>query len=424
MVSLENPHDTRVHRGLIPRAEGIMTDPGEIAIDWKQAHAELIRIGKAKSGLDWEEGRWLLVAARTAVHRRLGLGTFAEYAERMLGHGPRTTEDKLRVAEALERLPELSQALRSGALHWSAVRELTRVAVPQTEAAWIAAAQNKTARQLEQLVNGRKPGDRPSDPADPKARRHVVRFEVSAETLATFREAMAALRRQAGGPLDDDAALLMMARQILGGPGDEGRASYQIAMTVCERCSAGTQQGKGEAIPVAPEIVEMAQCDAQRVGAVGQRATQAIAPAVRRAVMRRHSSACAVPGCRSCVFVDVHHVDPRAEGGSNDPERLVVLCGAHHRAVHEGKLAITGRAASGFVFRHADGSEYGLFAGAERAEQCAKVFQALRNLGFKEVQSRRAIEAISAHVGAGASVATLLRAAIAWLTADPQSVRA
>jgi len=92
-----------------------MTDPGEIAIDWKQAHAELIRIGKAKSGLDWEEGRWLLVAVRTAVHRRLGLGTFAEYAERMLGHGPRTTEEKLRVVEVLERLSELSQALQSGA---------------------------------------------------------------------------------------------------------------------------------------------------------------------------------------------------------------------------------------------------------------------------------------------------------------------
>jgi hypothetical protein len=52
------------------------------------------------------------------------------------------------------------------------------------------------------------------------------------------------LRREADGSLDDDAALLLMARHVLGGPVDAGRASYQVAITVCEsrrtcsRCAA------------------------------------------------------------------------------------------------------------------------------------------------------------------------------------------
>ena len=58
----------------------------------------------------------------------LGFGTFAEYVERLLGYRPRWTSERLRVAEALELLPELDQALRDGAVSWSAVRELTRVA--------------------------------------------------------------------------------------------------------------------------------------------------------------------------------------------------------------------------------------------------------------------------------------------------------
>jgi hypothetical protein len=383
--------------------------------DWKRAHAELVRIGKQRGELDREEGRWLLIALRAGAHRRMGFGTFTEYVERVLGHGPRTTEEKVRVAEALERMPQIGLALEEGLLHWSAVRELTRVADQHTEAEWICAARGKTVREIERLVSGRRPGDRPSDPAKPEARRHVLRLDLSAESYAIFREAVAKLRRESSEPLDDDAAILAMARQVLGGPTDAGRSSYQVAMTVCESCRAGTQQGRGEAIPVGPEVVEMAECDAQRIGQAGARATQTIPPAVRRQVMLRHSGRCAVPGCRSAVFLDCHHVDPRAEGGSHDPEKLVVLCGAHHRAVHTGALVIDGCASEGFAFRHADGSTYGQIASPPRAERCAKVFQALRNLGFKETESRRAIDDVSAHVGGDGSVEELLRKALARL---------
>jgi hypothetical protein len=243
----------------------------------------------------------------------------------------------------------------------------------------------------------------------------MLRVELSAETMATFREALAKLRRDTGGPLDDDAAILMMARNVLGGPADGGRASYQIAMTVCEQCRSGTQDGKGEAIPVAPEIIAMAECDGQRLGPLGKPAAQSIPPAVRRQVIRRHSGCCAVPGCRSAVFVDVHHCDPRAEGGTHDPDRLLVLCGAHHRAVHQGLLAIEGLASEGFVFRHTDGSEYGQVTSPKRADEGAAVFQALRRLGFRESEARRAVDAARTRTGDG-GVEAWLRAALGLLS--------
>ena len=146
--------------------------------------------------------------------------------ERIFGYRPRFTQEKLRVAEALEGLPELDRALRDGELNWSAVRELTRVATLTTEQSWISAARGRTVRDVEKLVSGRKPGDRPDDAATAEAKRHALRFDVSAEVLATFRDAMAKLRRDTGGPLDDDTALLLMARQVLGGPVDSvGRAT-------------------------------------------------------------------------------------------------------------------------------------------------------------------------------------------------------
>ena len=70
----------------------------------------------------------------------------------MFGYKPRTTLEKLRVAEALESLPLLERALSSGELSWSAARELTRVALRETEHEWLKFAPGKTLRQLEQAL--------------------------------------------------------------------------------------------------------------------------------------------------------------------------------------------------------------------------------------------------------------------------------
>jgi len=105
--------------------------------DWVRAHEVLSRLAQKRAALDAEEGRCLLLALRTAVHVHMGFGSFGEYVERLFGYKPRSTQEKLRVAEALEELPATAAELESGALSWSAVRELTRVAVPDTENSWV-----------------------------------------------------------------------------------------------------------------------------------------------------------------------------------------------------------------------------------------------------------------------------------------------
>ena len=55
-----------------------------------------------RARLDAEEARWPLAARRAKVHIHLGFGSFVEYAERILDYAPRTTHERLRVAEALE----------------------------------------------------------------------------------------------------------------------------------------------------------------------------------------------------------------------------------------------------------------------------------------------------------------------------------
>src|SRR4051812_24722034 len=90
------------------------------AVPWQEAHRELSRIARTRAALDHDEGRWLLCAVRSRVDRHLGFGSFKEYIERLFGYTPRWTDERIRVAEALERLPELARALRDGTLSWSA----------------------------------------------------------------------------------------------------------------------------------------------------------------------------------------------------------------------------------------------------------------------------------------------------------------
>jgi hypothetical protein len=332
---------------------------------------------------------------------RLGYGSFREYAERLFGYSPRLVQEKLRVAAALEELPLLSGALEHGRLSFSAVRELSRVATAATEGAWLEAARGKSVRELEELVSGRKPGSLPGDLPDEGARRHVLRLEVSGEVLATFREAMAKVRRESGEALDDDAAVLLLCRQALGGSRDDGRSSYQVALTVCEHCRRGMHQGRGELVEVPRQIVEMAACDAQDVGHVerahvgANRATQSVAPALRRQVTRRDGGRCRVPGCRHAVFTDVHHLRLRSEGGESTLENLVTLCSAHHRAIHRGELVVAGNA-DGLDFRHADGTPYGELPSPGDAELRAKAFRALTAMGYRETEAKWALARVPA----------------------------
>jgi len=197
-----------------------------------------------------------MLALRSGAHLALGFASWVQYIENLFGYTARWTSERMRVAEALEQLPELDQALRDGTLSWSAGRELTRVAAPDNEHRWIGFVEGRSVRQIEELVSGHRVGDSPGEPSEGGAPRHVLRFEVSSDTYSMFREAVAKLRRDSGGPLDDDGALLLIARGVVGGPADAGRASYQVALTLCEACGRGWQNAAGQRVMVDSATVE------------------------------------------------------------------------------------------------------------------------------------------------------------------------
>jgi hypothetical protein len=320
-------------------------------LDWRVVDRALRAIRRRRAALDADEARWLRAAEQLQIWRPLGMVSALDYLERVLGYAPRTAQDRLRVARALGALPGLTAALASDDLPYSAVRELTRVATPATEGAWLAAAAGKNLREIEELVADHRPGDRPDDPPDPEARMRVVRFELSSETFALLRQARTALDHEHGTNLADDEFVAAMCSAVLDGSATAeptGRAKFQVAVTVCERCRQGWQEGAGVRIAIDSAAVERAMCDAQHIGSLDgdepERAHQDIAPSVVRFVWRRDGGRCRVPGCRSARGLEVHHVVHRADGGGHEAENLCLLCSSCHLAHHRGALAIRGTA--------------------------------------------------------------------------------
>ena len=70
------------------------------------------------------------------------------------------------------------------------------------------------------------------------------------------------------------------------------------------------------------------------------RKSRSIPPAMRRALHLRDQG-CRFPGCTHSKFLDGHHVQHWADGGSTSLNNLVSLCRLHHRLIHEGGYHLT-----------------------------------------------------------------------------------
>src|SRR5688572_3327065 len=99
----------------------------------EQLHRRLKRIVKARSALDLAEAAALREAQELRIWRIYGCASLVEYLERELGYSAREAVERLRIAKLIVDLPAIANAMEQGELGYSGVRELTRVATPETE---------------------------------------------------------------------------------------------------------------------------------------------------------------------------------------------------------------------------------------------------------------------------------------------------
>jgi hypothetical protein len=76
----------------------------------------------------------------------------------------------------------------------------------------------------------------------------------------------------------------------------------------------------------------------------------------RKALLRRDGG-CAMPACQRARFLHAHHVVYWSRGGRTCMDNLLLLCGRHHRLLHEGAFSIEALGRQRFRFRDPTGLE-------------------------------------------------------------------
>ena len=192
--------------------------------------------------------------------------------------------------------------------------------------------------------------DRAPDPADPAVGRSVVQRNADALERICRR----ANSGGAAGPGRVDLQVVVDYQVLASGVGSQvtgtdctaGGAAGQPAPLTRERC----QTSDGMPLPVA--VVRRLACDAGVIpvvmGGASQvldlgRRTRTVSTSQRNALIVRDGG-CVFPGCdKPPSWCDAHHVIHWLKHGPSDLWNLVLLCSAHHHAVHEGGWGLAHR---------------------------------------------------------------------------------
>jgi len=185
-------------------------------------------------------GFYLLDFEVRGLCRKHGFASTIQFACVKLQMARKRVGELLRMARALEDLPLIDAAFAKGEISWSAVRELTRIAMGETEAEWFDLARTSTLRQIERAVSGAQRGERPpSDPYTLSRTRLRVVAELSVEDHAVWQAAFERIALRAGPDLDASTALTELARTFLEQPITEKESAARQAFQVVWREQGG-----------------------------------------------------------------------------------------------------------------------------------------------------------------------------------------
>ena len=87
---------------------------------------------------------------------------------------------------------------------------------------------------------------------------------------------------------------------------------------------------------------------------VGVGRNQRTVPGWLRRLLEHRDHHCRFPGCDHTRWTHAHHIQHWADGGPTNLDNLVLLCGFHHRYLHEHGWHITGHPSQQITFRKPD----------------------------------------------------------------------
>ena len=338
------------------------------------------------SSLACSQARWLSLLAefdRREGWASWGMRSCADWGAWRCALSSRSAREQVQVARSLCELPLIRAEFECGALSYSKVRALIRIAEPESESALLELAAEMTASQLEGAVRSLVRVDEVSA-GEREARRRVSWFweddgclelrvclppEEGALVLTAIdsaREELFLLDDQSGTdeladeseggtavpleprpippPTNADALLFVCEKALKrAGPTSCSDRHQVVVHLDLDQDHAHIESGPA----LHPTTARRLGCDAAALAQIERgarplsigRRTRVVSPQIRRALSGR-DPACRFPGCRSRRGLDAHHIRHWQDGGETSLENLVLVCRRHHRELHEGGCSV------------------------------------------------------------------------------------
>lgn len=329
---------------------------------------------------------WLMVADRNQQWLADGAADPGQWLSARFGIRHSTASQLVRVARRLQDLPVLRERFSSGELSLDQVDAISKMATADTEASLIEEVMGLSNAALDRAARRANPPTADDERTAWERRRLFIQrsldgVEGHMSALlpgAELEIVEQALRERADripmnpetGRFDPYPARLADGLvELCSTTGDETSRPTQVTIhadldALVETTSSGVAEIELGPV-IASETARRLACDSiletavysdRCVLGVGRRSR--IIPGWLRRQLCHRDGGCRFPGCGRTNWLHGHHIKHWADGGATDLGNLILLCGYHHRFLHEHGWHIEGDPAGQLIFRKRGGTEY------------------------------------------------------------------
>ena len=241
--------------------------------------------------------RALIEFDRRILYKGEGYASLFAYCTQALHYSEHAAFNRIEVARAAARWPQLLSAIEDGTIHLAGARLLAPHLTEENVEMAIASARHRSKREVEEVVAGLA---RRNVLVAVAAEQYRLHLTISRQARDTLRQVQALLSHQL--PDGNPAVIFERALSLLLSDLERKRT----AATARPRPRRATQGARTRHIPAA----------------------------VRREVWRRDAGQCAFVGrqgrCTERQFVEFHHVQPYAAGGAATAANIELRCRSHN----------------------------------------------------------------------------------------------
>jgi Domain of unknown function (DUF222)/HNH endonuclease len=328
---------------------------------------ELVSISAEQARLAQRVTLLVREADERGYWRAAGCSSSAAWLAQLSHSDYRSAVKVASTSDALRRLPALDEAMSAGVLSLDQVAAAAEFATPETDAQLARVAVGKAPGAIARVAREIVPPKVADDAALYTRRALRMTWTAGGRELAfagrlpleqglVFEQAIRSIAKEqravdkkAGATLDWQQytadALVTLARDA-GSTGGGVRRSQTTLIVHLSDDAPPILEGAG---PISAETAERLCCDARRLairpwgrdlvhGRVGRCASYA----QLRALYKRSGGHCQYPGCTAERELEAHHIVPDECGGETVLDNLILLCGRHHKLLHDRHMRTSG----------------------------------------------------------------------------------